>query len=101
MQLSCLVFIYLLFASCGNFVMHFIYSQRQILIYRRDTASVRCISRPAKSLYESTLAATLSSAAEGERERERRGGEKREKERLARHSETLKHNATIPLMKFL
>lgn len=80
MQLSCLVFIYLLFASRGNFVMHFIYSQRQILIYRRDTASVRCISRPAKSLYESTLAATLSSAAEGERERERGGeGEKRER----------------------
>lgn len=72
--------------------MHFIYSQRQILIYRRDTASVRCISRPAKSLYESTLAATLSSAAEGERESERegrRGGEKREKERLARHSEKI------------
>lgn len=72
---------YLLFASCGNFVMHFIYSQRQILIYRRDTASVRCISRPAKSPYESTLAATLSSAAEGEREREREGEARGRKER--------------------
>lgn len=55
----------------GNFVMQFIYSQRQILIYRGDTASVRCISRPAKSLYESTLAVTLSSAVEGGRKRER------------------------------
>lgn len=55
----------------GNFVMHFIYSQRQILIYRGDMASVRCISRPAKSLYESTLAATLSSAIEEGRKRER------------------------------
>lgn len=61
--------------------MHFIYSQRQILIYRRDTASVRCISRPVKSPYESTLAATLSSAAEGERERERGGGEGEKRER--------------------
>lgn len=85
MQLFYLVFIYLLSASRGNFVMHFIYSQRQILIYRGDTASVRCISRPAKSLYESTLAATLSSAAKGGREREterkREEGEKPEKER--------------------
>lgn len=74
--------------------MHFIYSQRQILIYRGDTASVRCISRPAKSQYESTLAATLFSAAKGERD-ERKNG------RLARRTETLKRNATIPLMEFL
>lgn len=86
MQLSCLVFIYLLFASRGNFVMHFIYSQRQILIYRGDTASVHCVSRTAKSLYESTLAATLSSTAEGQRKREREKGEKRERKngRLAK-----------------
>lgn len=89
MQLSCLVFIYLLSASRGNFVMHFIYSQRQILIYRGDTTSVRCISRPAKSLYESTLAATLSSATEGERKRKRGGGGETERKngRLARHTE--------------
>lgn len=70
MQFPCRLYVPLLRlseTSRGNFVMHFIYSQRQILIYDRDTVN---ISQPAKSLYESTLAATLSSAAESERKRE-------------------------------
>lgn len=71
MQLSCLVFIYLISASRGNFVMHFIYSQRQILIYRGDTMSVRCISRPAKSLREYTRSHFILDRRGKEKERER------------------------------
>lgn len=58
------------------------------------------------------MVVALFLAAKSERERERekvekeerreeRGGRKREKGRLAGRIETLKHNATIPLMEFL
>lgn len=58
---------------CGNFVMHFIYSQRQILIYRGDMAYAAFRVRQSHR----TLAATLPSTAEREKERERQRGEKR------------------------
>lgn len=76
-MLSYLVFspFFLVRAICENFVMHFIYSQRQILIYGGDTANIRRISRPAKLPYESTLAGHFilcrREKEEGERGRER------------------------------
>lgn len=59
---------------CGNFVMHFIYSQRQILIYRGDTAYA-AFSRPAKSPY--TRSYFTLDRRERKKGRERQRGEKR------------------------
>lgn len=58
----------------GNFVMHFIYSQRQILIYRGDMAYAAFRVRQSHR----TLAATLPSTAEREREGETEGGKREE-----------------------
>lgn len=99
MQLSYLVFIYLLSASRGNFVMHFIYSQRQILIYRRDTAS--------GPLHFASGKVTVREYARshfilGRRGKKRKRGEKeRNRTAVLLGTETLKRNATIPLMEFL
>lgn len=82
---------------CGNFVMHFIYSQRQILIYRGDMAYAAFRVRQSHR----TLAATLPSTAERERKGETEGRKERKDGRLARRSEILKRNTTIPLMEFL
>lgn len=78
--------------------MHFIYSQRQILIYRGDMAYAAFRVRQSHR----TLAATLPSTAERERKGETREGRKERKDgRLAKRSEILKRNTTIPLMEFL
>lgn len=106
----------------GNFVMRFIYSQRQILIYGGDTASVRRISRPQQSRTrktekkkekkrrgkregerENALTAALFSAVEKERGKRRSGGKyvKGERPSCRAHRNSKAYNATIPLMEFL
>lgn len=72
---SRLVFIYLLSASRGNFVMHFIYSQRQILIYRGDTSEHFASGKVTVREY------TRSHFILDRRGREEEQREKREKER--------------------
>lgn len=105
----------------GNFVMRFIYSQRQILIYGGDTASVRRISRPRQSRTRKTekkkekkrrgkregeRECTHSRFILGRRERERKersGGKyvKGERPSCRAHRNSKAYNATIPLMEFL
>lgn len=106
----------------GNFVMRFIYSQRQILIYGGDTASVRRISRPQQSRTRKTekkkekkrrgekrgreRECTHSRFILGRRERERKersGGKyvKGERPSCRAHRNSKAYNATIPLMEFL
>lgn len=107
LPLSCLVFIYLISASprklCNAF---YLFTKANTHLPRRHGERPLHFASGKVTVREYTRSHFILDRRGKEKERERKGeGEKREKRErtavLPRHTETLKHNATIPLMEFL